>query len=243
MESVSLNSSVPLNSYEQPESATTGPQSQTAEATLNKVLTTTAGSLSLLGALIIITTFVMWPDLKTNSRRIIVFISIGDFFMAFSNIVGLYNPPKENYTCDIQATVNIVANLSSFLWTMNLSFYLYLTVCVKISIETERRCMGLFHITAWGIPLIIAALAYGLNAVGYSRDMVSSGWCWISSDQPWGKMVLWLFFAGKGWEIIAYIAITVFSTLVKLQIRREVRDLCKVFRTREQYFQPCPSSH
>jgi len=83
--------------------------------------------------------------------------------------------------------------------------------------------MGLFHITAWGIPLIIAALAYGLNAVGYSRDMVSSGWCWISSDQPWGKMVLWLFFAGKGWEIIAYITITVFSTLVKLQIRREVR--------------------
>lgn len=84
--------------------------------------------------------------------------------------------------------------------------------------------MWLFHVTAWGIPLVIALLGYELHAVGNPHDMVSSGWCWIKySPTKRKKMIIWMLIAGKGWEILAYIAISVFYVLVKLQIRRELK--------------------
>ena len=214
-----------LDNAELLDSTTSGPQTQISQTSINKILSTTAGSLSILGALIIIITFVMWPDLRTNSRRMIVFISIGDFFVAITNIIGLYNHEKSSVAdnmCKGQATLNIAAVLSSFFWTVYLSCYFYLTICKKISVEAEARLLWLCHCTAWGIPLVLAAIALGVGAVGNSKDFVSSGWCWIKKDQDWWSMVLWMFIAGKGWEISAYIAITVFYALVKLQIRREV---------------------
>ena len=200
-------------------------QTVIAGEVVNKVLSTTAASLSIVGTLIIISTFVMWPDLRTNSRKMIVFISIGDFLVACGNITGellAERHPGRSSGCPIQATIGIIAVLSSFFWTVYLSLYFYLTLCRKISIESEKRIMKLFHVTAWGIPLAIAILAYVLHGVGYSGDLSSSGWCWITSDQAWWEMVLWMCIAGKGWEILAHIAITVFYVLVKLHIRREV---------------------
>ena len=196
---------------------------RTAEESLNKGLSTSAASLSIVGSLTIFITFLMWTDLRTTSRLMIVFISIGDFLVASSNILGLYMN-SDQQMCEIQATINIAAILSSFFWTVYLSIYFYLTICKTISIKMERLAIWVFHITAWGIPLAIAVVAYFDDAVGNSRDYVSSGWCWIKYTQHekrW-KMVLWMCIAGKGWEISAYIAITVFYVLVKLQIRREV---------------------
>ena len=202
---------------------TTGPQTQFAQGDINKVLSTTACGLSIMGALVIIITFVMWPDLRTNSRKIILFISIGDLFVAITNIVGVYGH-SNILTCEIEATLNIVAILSSFFWTVFLSVYFYVTICRKITLEKEARMMRFFHVTAWGIPLVLAAIALGDKAVGNSKDFVSSGWCWIKYSQDW-RMMLWMFLAGKGWEILAYVTICVFYVLVKLQIRREVRTI------------------
>ena len=205
---------------------TSGPQTEFAQGDINKVLSTTAAGLSIIGALVIVITFVMWPDLRTNSRNIILFISIGDLFVAITNIVGVYR--HSHITCEIEATLNIVAILSSFFWTVFLSVYFYVTICRKISLEMEARMMRFFHVTAWGIPLLLAAIALGDRAVGNSNDFVSSGWCWIKYRQDWWKMMLWMFLAGKGWEILAYVTICVFYVLVKLQIRREVRMIYRV---------------
>lgn len=85
--------------------------------------------------------------------------------------------------------------------------------------------MLFFQLTAWVIPVLIAATAYGEKAVGNSEDLVSSGWCWIKIDRNGDRWwnVLWMCIAGKGWEILSYIAISVFYFLVKWQIRREMK--------------------
>ncbi|KAJ7336572.1 Basement membrane-specific heparan sulfate proteoglycan core protein [Desmophyllum pertusum] len=156
----------------------------------------------------------------------IVFISVGDFLVAGGNIVGEWVITRASQpdvlACRIQAAIGTIAILSSFFWTVYLSLYFYLTICRRISMESEKRVMMLFHGTAWGIPVIIAIIAFVQKGVGYSGDLVSSGWCWISSKQRWWEMVFWMCIAGKGWEISAYIAITVFYVLVKLHIRQEV---------------------
>ena len=200
-----------------------------ATGSLNKILCTTAASLSIVGTLFIIGTFLKWPDLRSNSRKIIVFISIGDLFVAMSNAVGLYTETRA-LVCKIQAALNIAALLSSFFWTVYLSFYIYMTVCRKITLQSEKRIMLFFLLTAWGIPLTIAATAYGVRAVGNSKNVMSSGWCWIKyslNDEtwPWQKMLFWMCMTGKGCEILSYIAICVCYFLVKCQIRREVRGI------------------
>lgn len=216
---------IPLYTLEY--TTTSGSQTQFAQGDINKVLSTTAAGLSIMGALVIIITFVMWLDLRTNSRNIILFISIGDLFVAITNIVGVYGH-SHSLTCEIQATLNIVAILSSFFWTVFLSVYFYVTICRKISLEMEARMMRFFHVAAWGIPFLLTAIALGDRAVGNSNDFVSSGWCWIKYRQDWWKMKLWMFLAGKGWEILAYVTICVFYVLVKLQIRREVRMIYRM---------------
>lgn len=198
-------------------------QSTIAKENVNKILTSTAASLSLVGTLTIFATFWMWPDLRTNSRRMLVYISIGDFLVAAGDIVGIWGIDEgPGLACRMQGAIGIMAVLPSFFWTVYLSFYFYLTICWGISLEVERRVMKIFHVTAWGIPLTIAVIAFAVKGVGYSGDVGSSGWCWISSDQDWWKMVLWMCISGKGWEISAYISITVFYVLVKLNIRKQV---------------------
>ena len=90
--------------------------------------------------------------------------------------------------------------------------------------------MLFFQLTAWVIPVLIAATAYGEKAVGNSEDLVSSGWCWIKIDRNGDRWwnVLWMCIAGKGWEILSYIAISVFYFLVKWQIRREVSCIIRI---------------
>ena len=88
--------------------------------------------------------------------------------------------------------------------------------------EWEKRVLRLFHVTAWGIPPTIAVIAFALKGVGFSGNVSSSGWCWISNNQAWWKMVLWMCITGKAWEIIAYITIPIFYILVKTHIRRQV---------------------
>lgn len=223
-----------LNSFDQFKSEKGIPQqSQAAQTSVNRILSTTVAFLSMVGALIIIVTFIVWPDIRTNSRRIIFCISISDFSVACLNTIGLYNPPTKDFTqeftCKMQATLNVVAVLSSFLWTVNLSLYFYMTICKKISTPSEKRMMTLFHVTAWGFPTTIAVFAYGLQGVGYSRDMVSSGWCWISTNKPWWKVVLWMFLTGKAWEISAYIVISVLFALVKQEVGNNTFRLCVFF--------------
>ena len=194
-----------------------------ARGSLNRVLSTTAASLSLAGTLVTFASFWMWPDLRTNSRRMIVFMSVGDFSVAAVNIVGLWGiKPGPGVGCQIQAAFGVVAVLPSFFWTIYLSLYFYLIICRRISMEWEKRVLRLFHVTAWGIPPTIAVIAFALKGVGYSGNVSSSGWCWISNNQAWWKMVLWMCITGKAWEIIAYITIPIFYILVKTHIRRQV---------------------
>ena len=196
-------------------------QVEYSHESLNLILTTTAASLSIVGTVVIFVTFFLWPDLRTNARRMITFMSVGDFILAGGNIVGLWGP--DGVICKVQAAFGIAAILSSFFWTVYLSLYFYLTICRRISCELEKRVMVLFHTTAWGIPLVIAVLAVGLNEVGHGNDFDSAGWCWIRINRhQWKEATLWMFIAGKGWEFISYFSITLFYVLVKLQIRREV---------------------
>ena len=98
-------------------------------------------SLSMLGALLIIFSYVCFKNMRSRAREILVHISIMDFLVAASNLTGaavdfdrFYNcsnktnrlpcPASVDHWCKTQAFFAIYCTLGSVLWTMSLSVYL-----------------------------------------------------------------------------------------------------------------------
>lgn len=193
-----------------------------ANAVVNRVLTTVSASLSLLGTSFIIGTFIAWKDFRSTSRRILVYISIGDFFIAGGNLVGVWLRPNENsIACKAQSFVTTCASLWSFFWTTFLAIFMYTVVAMKQPNRAETM-LKFYHIIGWGIPLIVTGTALGLGKLGNDKDLYSAGWCWIDSTLSKPDKYIWMWVTGKAWEISAFLLSSTFYLMLKCHIRKEV---------------------
>ena len=192
-----------------------------ANADINRVLTTISASLSLLGTSFIIGTFIAWKDFRSTSRRILVYISISDFFIAGGNLFGVWQPRDDSTVCKSQSFVTTCASLWSFFWTTFLAIFMY-TVVVKKQSNKAATMLKFYHIIGWGVPLIITGTALGLNRLGNDNDLYSAGWCWIDSRLSNGDKHLWMLLSGKAWEVTAYFVSSTFYLMLKCHIHKEV---------------------
>ena len=191
-----------------------------AQGKANAVLTTSTAVLSLLGTLFVIISYFVWKDIQTKSRRILLYISVADFFTAVGTILGLWSSTNKT-VCAVQSAIGTLAVLCSFFWTVFMAVYLYVAISRK-NTRAAQNLMMVFHILGWGVPALIVAIAVSTHKLGNNGDLVSSGWCWVSLDMSWGQQVGWMLLAGKAWEIAASIVITVLYFLMKRNIKREV---------------------
>lgn len=201
-----------------------------ANSVVNRVLTTVSASLSILGTSLIIITFIAWKDLRSTSRKILVFISIGDFFIAGGNLWGVWLARNDHTTipCKAQSFVTTCASLWSFFWTTFLSIFMY-TAVARRQAEKADKMLRYFHIFGWGIPLIITGIAFGENKLGNDYDFYSAGWCWISGNLTTREKQIWMLLTGKAWEMAAYVLISTFFWGLKYHIRKEVYHRKKQF--------------
>ena len=192
-----------------------------ANSPVNRVLTTVSASLSLLGTSLIIITFIAWKDLRSSSRKILVFISIGDFLIAGGNLFGVWLPENDRTTaaCKAQSFVTTCASLWSFFWTTFLSIFMYTAVARKQA-EKADKMLRYFHIFAWVIPLTVTGIAF--KKLGNDYDFYSAGWCWISGELKTNEKRKWMLLTGKAWEVAAYVLISTFYWMLKCHIRKEV---------------------
>jgi len=153
----------------------------TANNHINPALLLTATILSTVGASITIGTYIFIKDIKTMSRHIIVCISIGDLLTCISNFSGILIPPthKTKSLCEVQSFFSTTAVLTSFLWTLMLTVYLY-TVIVRERIDLAKRIIIPWsHMFCWSIPIAINVIALTTGNLGNDGDETSAGWCWI----------------------------------------------------------------
>ena len=148
-----------------------------SQALTNKIIVTTASILSVLGSCIIILTFILFKDIRTPSRHIIVCIAISDLISSLSNCAGLFI--KSNTACVIQSFVGSASILSSFLWTMFLAVFLFTTVVLENPYLGKRLIFPWFHLVSWFLPLSINITAAVLRELGNNQDLGTGGWCWI----------------------------------------------------------------
>ncbi|XP_073325532.1 G-protein coupled receptor 157 [Pagrus major] len=173
-------------------------------------------ALSFLGSSLIILTYIIWSDLRTTPRKLLVYLSVSDWLSAVSYAYGVWRVFRTNSVdCIVQGAISTFANTSSFFWTMAIAVYLYVFI-VRSSQRVADSLVLFFHLVSWGVPLAITVAAVSLGKIGYGASEVSVGWCWVTVGAPDG--VLWMLLTGKIWEFMAYLTLPVLYILIKRHI-------------------------
>ncbi|XP_064643143.1 G-protein coupled receptor 157-like [Lineus longissimus] len=185
------------------------------------IATIVSCSLSIIGALTIIFTFIFFKEIRTTSRGLLVFLSIADLITAASLLYGIIGNFQENcLACQIQSAFVCFGQTSSFFWTTSVTVYLYLTI-VKADITLAGKLQRYFHAFSWGLPLAIVIIAGSLDGLGYDSSNTSVRWCWVYLENP--HYVFWMLFTCKFWEFVAYIIIPLLCILMKVHIYKQRR--------------------
>ncbi|CAC5412244.1 GPR157 [Mytilus coruscus] len=206
-------------------------------------LTAIVSSLSIFGGLGITFIYVLYKDLRTPGRRLLVYLSLMDALTAFGNILGVIwlihrdssVIHKSMAYCKIQSGMTIYSSISSFSWTVIMGLCLVFSI-VRSSPSFASKYMKLFHIISWILPATITIIALSTNILGYDTTLDQPSWCWIDPRVP--NALFWQFFTGKFWEICTYIATVVLYSMVKVFLWRKSRTtMTKAKKTRKAALQ------
>ena len=207
--------------------------------------------LSIIGSLVIILTYAKWPDIRTKSRQIVLYISISDFITATGYLLGakfnLSSLDASQYktvkwkACEAQSWFTTTSSFCSFLWTDCLAVYLLICV-VLYRRPLAVKLFPIYHLVCWGLPVVMTTAALVDNALGPDNSSVSVGWCWVKQEcagernGSWPKSclpnrmdIVWQLIDAKGWEILSYLLVAVICVVIKCHLKIEV-CLCLLCR-------------
>ena len=139
---------------------------------------------SMLGSSFIIVSFFAFPDLQTFPYKLIMFLSLADFFSSSTYIMAVQDIGtsgdgscfEDNFMCFFSAGMSQYFDFASFLWMGVISFNIY-QVLVKRRGSDIVDFEKYYHMVCWGVPgffLLIVTATDGLGDAG--------NWCWIKHD-------------------------------------------------------------
>lgn len=103
-------------------------------------------ALSFLGSSLIIVTYLVWSDLRTTPRKLLVYLSVSDWLSAVSYAFGVWRFFRaDSLDCVVQGAVSTFANTSSFFWTVAIAVYLYVFI-VRSSQRVADSLVLFFHL-------------------------------------------------------------------------------------------------
>ena len=132
-----------------------------------RIVVGTTCVVSIIGASLIILTFVAFKDLRTLARQQLVNLSVADILVAGSHLFGLaalrvekYDSWMDNNTtnsttplaCHVQASFTMFGTIASFLWSLALGFYMLMVIVLRRP-DIARYLMLLYYPVCWLVPL------------------------------------------------------------------------------------------
>ena len=196
-----------------------------------------SSSLSCLGSLLILITYFALKDIRTGAQKIITLLAVADFISAAGYIMGSINfltHFNETSTgsckvfervCLAQATITSWSSMVSFWWTVILAFYFCL-IMVYRRLQLAGKLMPLYNIIAWGSPLLIVIPLFATGNLGYA-PYAASNWCFVrvqnytdSNFRHEGLTIFIVFMAGKLWEILSYVIVTILYIMIIVHMGR-----------------------
>ena len=189
---------------------------------------------SCLGSVLIFLAFLALPEIRTGAQKLITLLSIADFFTAFGyfmaaiNFLRHYKPYGAadddcgtfESVCEIQSFITTTSSMCSFLWTIILAVYFHMVIVNKQTI-IKKKMFTLFNVIAWGLPLTITIPLLAMGHLGYS-PFATSNWCYIKDSESTHKsrtlIIMLILVAGKFWELLSYIVVTVLYISITFSI-------------------------
>lgn len=167
--------------------------------------------LSALGSGLLVATHALWPDLRSQARRLLLFLSLADLLSAASYFYGvLQDFTGPSWDCVLQGALSTFANTSSFFWTVAIALYLYLSIVRAVRGPRAGHLLWAFHVVRWvaarcfpltspppaltptwslsAVPLALASPWRPL--LGRTHGRTSSGQCLLTpqgSPEPAGR--------------------------------------------------------
>ena len=145
--------------------------------------------LSVLGAGTIILSFVLFRDLRTTMRFILLQLSIADLIVAVTNLYGVFHSIESlvkakdlnshSNLCVAQAAIGLFGTDASILLTVIFILYVLLLVkCYRLKQISKIAILCLLTLFSWALPLVLVSVFAGKRYFGY-RPKYSPAFCSI----------------------------------------------------------------
>ena len=205
-------------------------------------------SLSIVGSLLIILSYVFFRNLRTRARYILVHLSITDLILAVSNLVGVVsqsdisglipsnepanhsNEVDDSILCKVQGFLTLYSTVSSVLWTVLLAILVFILVTAGNPKRITKFLMWFCYILCYGMPLLPSLWALLTGLVGYA-PLQSAGWCTLKSHQVY--LLEGIYYAEVNvyanvlaynlWIVMAFAVISVTYLSIHCHITNKVR--------------------
>jgi len=200
-------------------------------------------ALSVIGSLFIILSYVVFRDLRSNARLLLVHLSISDLGVSLCNLVGevarfgdYFNhtkfdykdnltPPSYDHFCKVQAFIAHYFTISSVLWTLVLSIYMYAVTTKLNRLSPKENLIFNFCacVTCYGTALLISLWLQFTHHLGFS-PYSSSGWCGTIISDIYTRRLDYMaaIFGYDIWIVLTSFLIIVIYLSILLHVREEV---------------------
>lgn len=206
----------------------------------------TTSFLSILGAVLIILSYILLKDLRTTVRLILLHLSIMDMGSALSHLVGILvgfdNHYLKNVTnvsntlpqyiiktnvsltivnlCRGQAFASAYFNYGAFLWTSSLAIYIYIRI-VHFKAKGSRCIFWSCFCVSYLAPVPLATWLFVEHHIGYS-PFGSNGWCGLKVINA-TTGIRHVFVVAVGYDLLQY-STFIISTILYIGVHMYIRQ-------------------
>ncbi|XP_013401652.1 G-protein coupled receptor 157-like [Lingula anatina] len=203
----------------------------------------------------VIWTYLVLEDVRTTSRKLLMFASVADIVTAACFLMGsLWYILKRQFgsdtihtdggdeqanssdiTCVLIGAISSYSQSVSFWWNMATALYLYLEIVQGKRIEAWKW-LGITHVICWGVPAIptITAACYhvfGFNDVLMPACSISrASICWLKGGLGFREYIAWTILTLKGTEILTYFQILVLYLMIAWHVSRTSTNLIRNYQ-------------
>ena len=196
--------------------------------------------LSILGSFLIIISYFLFRELRTNARLVLVHISVADLGVAASNLFGdavrferffnhtsnEFKPAVFGKICKVQAFIAHFSTMSSVLWTIALAVLMYAVVKRLITTNNSKKFMCFFCVFCYGMPLFLSLWMICTDKLGFS-PYDTSGWCGTIIYNGFKVDYMTAVFGYDLWMVLTSVFIIVTYLSLHFYVKQEVSSTVK----------------
>jgi len=192
----------------------------TEEAEILTIIAHISSLLSLIGSSFIISSFLIFRNLRKAHGVLIFWLSVCDFF---SSLAYFAIPVAVDFSfCYAQGLIIQFFQIASFIWTSSIASALYLVLVRNKSFNIGiDHTYKYFHAFTWSFAAIDVGIAAAFNSFGsanFDEPGTKPSWCWIKYDRNAEKFLLYF---------LPFLVICLFNIVVYITVLKKINNVVK----------------